>query len=84
MASGELVVTNQQVVVAGDHKSSAIALPPLINITNYSNAIGFHDKHKSYMLVHGEGLDIDVFAVTVQKVLDQRPPKSIESKRAAT
>jgi hypothetical protein len=54
----------QRVVFAGDHKSFAIALPPLINVTNYSNAIGFHDEHKSYVLVHGEGLDIDAFAVT--------------------
>jgi hypothetical protein len=84
VASGELVITNQRVVFAGDHKSFAIALPHLINVTNYSDGIGFHDEHKSYVLVHGEGLDIDAFAITVQKVLDQRSATSIESQRAVS
>jgi hypothetical protein len=72
VASGELVITNLRVIFAGDAKSFSIQLPKLINVTNYSDGIAFHDDHKTYVLGSTNVPATDAFAITLQKVLDER------------
>ena len=44
VASGELVVTDQRIIFAGDNKSFTIPLERLLNVTTYTDGFGFHDS----------------------------------------
>jgi len=69
VASGELVITNQRVIFAGDRKSFAIANGNLLNTTNYSDGFGFTDGKTTHTVVTGSGKAHTIFAVVLHKVL---------------
>ena len=69
VAAGELVITNQRVIFAGDAQSFSLALSKLINVTNYSDGIAFHDDHKTRVLGCTDPFRCRAFAMTVQKVI---------------
>ena len=50
VATGELVVTDQRVIFAGNNKSFSISLDKLVNVTPYVDGVGLHDEHKNYLL----------------------------------
>jgi hypothetical protein len=83
VASGELIVTDQRVIFAGDCKSFSIPLQKLINVTNYSDGIAFHDEHKTYVLACTGGPTNDVFSITLQKVLDERSDGESQLRQAS-
>lgn len=43
VAAGELVVTDERVIFAGDHKSFALALDTLVNVSAYTNGFTLSD-----------------------------------------
>lgn len=69
LASGELVVTNQRIIFAGDQKSFAIALDNLINSSNYTDGFSFNDSKSSYTVKMPNGRARVEFEVALYKVL---------------
>jgi hypothetical protein len=69
VAAGELVITNQRVIFAGDAQSFSLPLSKLINVTNYSDGIAFHEGHKTHLLGCADPFLCRAFAMTVQKVI---------------
>jgi hypothetical protein len=69
VASGELVVTSQRVIFAGDQKSFAIALDSLINSENYTDGFSFNDAKSSYTVKMPNGRARVEFEVALYKVL---------------
>jgi hypothetical protein len=84
VSSGEVVITDQRVIFAGDTKSFTIPLAKLINVTNYADGVAFHEEHKSFLLVGADQSECDAFAITVQKVLDQRANPNVPLLRKMT
>ncbi|SMC29093.1 hypothetical protein SAMN02745857_03595 [Andreprevotia lacus DSM 23236] len=74
VANGELALTNERVVFAGDADSFAIALDKLLNITPYANSFGFNDQHNNYMVNTGGGNDHARFHIALCKLLRERMP----------
>jgi hypothetical protein len=81
VSSGEVVISDQRVIFAGDAKSFTIPLAKLINVTNYADGIAFHEEHKSFLLVGTDQFECDAFAITVQKVLDERANSNVPQLR---
>jgi hypothetical protein len=73
IASGELVVSDKRVIFAGDHKSFAIPLGSLVNVTTYSNGFGFHDERSTHVVTVESNNDRLVFDAVLNKVLAGRP-----------
>lgn len=69
VATGELVITNERVIFAGDMKSFAIPLDSLLNTTNFSDGIGFSDNKTTYTLSIDDNKARMLFAAIVDKVL---------------
>lgn len=69
VASGEIVITDQRVLFAGDRKSFDIPLESLLNVTNYTDGIGFHDNKKTYTFLTDKDRDREVFMIALNKVL---------------
>lgn len=72
VATGELVITNERVIFAGDMKSFVIPLDSLLNTTNFSDGIGFSDNKTTYTLSIENSKERMVFAAIVDKVLRDR------------
>jgi len=82
VAAGELVITNQRVIFAGDAQSFSLPLSKLINVTNYSDGIAFHEDHKTQLLACSDPFLCRTFAMTVQKVLQAAAEEAPRELRA--
>ncbi len=69
VASGELVVTDQRVIFAGDHKSFVLALDSLVSITAYTDGFRLSDGRATYTVLVYEPYQHSVFRITLQKAL---------------
>ena len=69
VASGEIVITDQRILFAGDRKSFDIPLESLLNVTSYSDGFGFHDNKKTYTFLTDNDRDRVTFGVALNKVL---------------
>lgn len=72
-ATGELVVTDQRIIFAGDRKSFSIPIAKLLNVTNYTNGFGFHDNKSTYTLTTDSDKGRVTFGAALNKVLDGQP-----------
>lgn len=57
VASGELVVTDQRVIFAGDAKSLSLSLRSIINVTYYEDGIGVNDAKASHAFAIADPMD---------------------------
>jgi len=69
VASGELVVTDQRVIFAGDRKSFVIPMAKLVNVTNYSDGFAFHEDKSNHVVEVQNDTDRTKFSVALQKVI---------------
>jgi hypothetical protein len=69
VASGELVITNQRVIFAGDMKSFEIPLDKLLNTTNFEHGFGFSDGKHTFLLKTDDGKDQILFGSALDRVL---------------
>lgn len=72
VADGELVVTNQRIIFAGDRKGFSIKLDNLINTTDYSDGFGFNDNRSTYTLTTGNATGRLLFSIALKKILAAR------------
>ncbi|KRC20859.1 hypothetical protein [Acidovorax sp. Root217] len=69
VATGELVVTDERVIFAGDHKSFVLALNALVNISAYTNGFTLSDGRATHTVVIADPYQHTVFRITLQKAL---------------
>jgi hypothetical protein len=69
VATGELVVTDERVIFAGDHKSFALALDTLVNISGYTNGFTLSDGRATHTVLIEDPYQHAVFQFTLQKAL---------------
>ena len=72
VAAGELVVTDQRIIFAGDRKAFAIPLDELLNTTNYTDGFGFNTSKSTYTLLTESDRDGAIFGIALTKVLNGR------------
>ncbi len=68
VSTGELVVTDQRIIFAGDAKSFTVSNDKVLSTTNYSDGFGFTDGTKTYTVVTGKGKEHLRFAATLHKL----------------
>jgi hypothetical protein len=69
VASGELVVTDQRIIFAGDNKSLSIGLENLLQVTPHTDGFTFADNRSNYTFSAPKGQSLEIFRVTLNKVL---------------
>jgi len=73
VASGELVVSDQRVIFAGDNKSFAVPLRNLVDVTTYTDGFGLHDERATRILAIESTNDRMLFGAVLNKLLASRP-----------
>ena len=69
VATGELVVSSERVIFAGDHASFAMALGALVNVNAHTNGFVLSDGVSTRTLLIHDPHEYTVFRITLQKVL---------------
>ena len=71
ISNGELVITDQRLIFAGDLKSFSMPIPTIINVTEYSNGVGISDEKKTYTLIAQDKTKVSAFQIKLDKVLNR-------------
>lgn len=69
VAAGELVITDQRIIFAGDRKSFAVANEDLLNTTNYADGFSFTDGKTTYTISTRSGKAHTTFAMVLHRIL---------------
>jgi hypothetical protein len=69
VASGELVVTSERLIFAGDRTSFAMALRSLVNVNGHSNGFVLSDGASTRTVLIHDAHQHTVFRITLQKAL---------------
>ena len=71
IAEGELVVTDQRLIFAGDRKSLSLPLKSLVNVANYSDGFGLSSGSTTHRLLTGANFETEMFATILNRIIQR-------------